>query len=166
MHKIKHLLAMTFLAFANANAVADSNALTTKYVMDLEAQLQMAFTDYNAVHAVLIERCSQIFPASKSSLVDAITQWRTKNADAQQQLHQLLLNGLMRGSGLSESEAGAQIARSSEMMTQLLTSQFNKLPEAQLKPACEGQYAAQSLASPMLDFGSLLSKLQPGKVHP
>jgi len=71
----------------------------------------------------------------------------------------------MRGSGLSESEAGAQIARSSEMMTQLLTSQFNKLPEAQLKPACEGQYAAQSLASPMLDFGLLLRKLQAGQVN-
>jgi len=164
MYKIKFLLTLVAMTSATCFAL-DSNALTAKYVMDLEAQLQMAFTDYDAAHSVLLERCTQTFPATQQSLAEAIEQWRNKNAPAQQQLRELLTKGLMNGSGLSEPEAAAQIARSSASMTQGLETQFAKLTATQLKPACDGQYATQTLASPMLDFGLLLRKLQAGQVN-
>jgi hypothetical protein len=128
--------------------------------------LQLALVDYDAVHVVLIERCKLSSPASVKALVSAIANWKTKNDLAVRQLRQLSTNGLMKGRGLSESEATAQVARSSELMTAGLKSQFAQVPEDQLKPACEGQYAAQSLASPALDFNALLAKLQTGNVYP
>ena len=75
-------------------------------------------------------------------------------------------NGLVKTLKLSESEASTQLARSSEFLTAGLKGQFERVSGAELKSACGGQYAAQSLASPTLDFNALLAKVQAGKVYP
>lgn len=124
--------------------------------------LQLALVDYNTVHVVLIERCKLSSPSSVEALVSAISSWNAKNAPAMLHIRQLSTAGLMKRRGLSESEATAQLVRLSDLMTSGLKNQFGQVPEDQLKLACEGQYAAQSLASPALDFNALLAKLQAG----
>jgi uncharacterized protein YjiS (DUF1127 family) len=128
--------------------------------------LQLALVKYDAVHGVLIERCKLSYPESVNALVSVITNWKAKNDPAVRQLRHLSTNSLMKRLGLSESEATAQLARSSELLTSGLKNQFGKVPESQLKAACEGQYAEQSLASPTLDFDALLAKVQAGNVYP
>ena len=126
----------------------------------------MALIDYDAVHSVLIERCKSSSPASVNSLISAIAKWKTKNDPAVRQIRRLSMNNLIKKLELSEPEATAQLARSSEFLTAGLKSQFAQVPEDQLKPACDGQYAEQSLSSPSLDFNALLAKLQAGNVYP
>ena len=128
--------------------------------------LQLAQVDYNAVHSVLVERCKTSSPDSVTTLVADIATWKAKNEPAQQQLRLLSRNGLVKRLGLSESEANAQLARSSELLTAGLKGQFERVPESELKAACGGKYAATSLASPALDFSALLAKVQAGSDSP
>lgn len=128
--------------------------------------LQLAQVDYDTVHNVLVKRCKSSSPGSVTALVAAITSWKAKNDPALQQLRLLTKNGLVKRLGLSESDASTQLARSSEFLTAGLKGQFELVSETELKTACGGQYAAQSLASPTLDFNALLTKVQSGNVYP
>jgi hypothetical protein len=127
---------------------------------------QLAQVDYDTVHSVLVERCKSSSPDSVAALVAAIATWKAKNEQALKQLRMLSKNSLIKRLGLSESEASTQLARSSEFLTNALKSQFEQVSEPELKAACGGQYAAQSLASPTLDFNSLLAKMRGGNASP
>jgi len=128
--------------------------------------LQLALIDYDAVHSVLIERCRSSSPTTVNTLTSAIANWKTKNDSAARQIRRLSMNNLMKTLKLSESEVTVQLARSSELVTAGLKNQFAQVPEDQLKLACDGQYAEQSLTSPSLDFNVLLTKLQAGNAYP
>ena len=158
------MLKLQFLAFF---AYASFTTVATAGPSDpVSLGLQLALIDYDAVHIVLIERCKSSAPTSVSTLASAIANWKAKNDLAVRELRQLSTKGLMKTSGLSEPEATAQLALLSELLTTGLKKQFAQVPEVQLKSACEGQYARQSLASPTLDFNALLVKLNTSNAYP
>ena len=130
MQKVRFLFALAYFAFVGCFEVW-ANDSTTQPMMALESQLQLSFD-----------------------------RWKNQNEAALQQLRQLLITGLMKGYGLSEADAKAQAARSCERMTEQLTNKLNQSTQSQLQLACQGQYASQTLGSPMFDFKALLTKMQ------
>jgi uncharacterized protein YjiS (DUF1127 family) len=158
MLRLQFLAVLACVSFASAATAGPNDPVSLG--------LQLALVDYDAVHSVLTERCKVSAPASVTALASAIANWKAKNDPAVRELRQLSTSGLMKRGGLSESDAKAQLARSSELLTAGLKNQFAQVPEVQLKPACEGQYAEQSLASPALDFNALLAKLKAGNAYP
>jgi len=128
--------------------------------------MQLAQIDYEAVHVVLVERCKLNSPSTVPALVAAIENWKSKNDPALQQLRFLSKNNLVKKLGLSELDASAQLARTSEFLTAGLKGQFEHVPDSELKAACSGQYAAQTLGSPELDFNALLVKIQAANGSP
>ena len=159
MQKVRFLFALACFAFVGCFEVW-ANDSTTQPMMALESQLQLSFADFDAVHATLVSRCDQLSPNSTPALIAAVDRWKNQNEAALQQLRQLLITGLMKGYGLSEADAKAQAARSCERMTEQLTNKLNQSTQSQLQLACQGQYASQTLGSPMFDFKALLTKMQ------
>jgi hypothetical protein len=123
----------------------------------LIASLQLAQIDYGPVHAALIERCRTEYGESAHALEAAITQWDERNADALKELKTL---GRERLRQLLPNVDVRSLDEMGHIMTEKLRVEMTKQSGPALKAACEGQYAQQSLDSPLLDFASLVRKLR------
>jgi hypothetical protein len=158
MKKFTLFIAIGFLFLARLAAASPNDPVVVG--------LQLAQIDFDVVHATLIERCKASSPDAVPALVTAISNWKTKNAAALQQLHVMSRNNLVKILKMSEADANSQMARTTELVTAGLKEQFEQVPEPELKAACAGQYASQTLVNPLFDFNALLAKMLVGNSVP
>lgn len=117
--------------------------------------IQLSQINFDEINGLLIDKCKVSYPSTLPSLKDAIDKWKSKNADALYELHQITKTNLIKIEHLSESDATAKVAQTSEFMTNGLKAQFENISGDQLKEACNGKYVATTLQT--LDFPSVLS---------
>jgi len=127
---------------------------------DITVGLQLAQINYEVVHDRLIEKCRAAYPNTVAALTEAIALWTATNAASIKELRQFTKDGLKRNLHLPEPDATVKAAQISESLTYGLKIKFESISGKELKEACEGQYAAKSLQSPMLDFASLLKRIR------
>lgn len=123
-------------------------------------RMQLAAIDYDKVHEALVQKCQSVSPNMTPALMTAIDTWRTQNQAALEQLRALFRETVVKTHGLSASQASAQQAKLAVVFTNQFKTQFEKIPVQELKAACDGQYAEQSLTSPMLNFNAWLAKMR------
>ena len=153
---LKHLLMLTILIMTCSIEV-----LAQKREVDVSTRLQLALIDYEPVHAVLVERCTQSFPESVPALQKAIPDWQNKNREPLHEIRLIFRDKLASGQA-SMSKVDAQMASISKMMNNGLKEQFAKVPLTELEKACRGGFAT-TLQSPELDFEALLNKIRPAQ---
>lgn len=117
--------------------------------------IQLSQINFDVINGLLIDKCNVSYPSTVPALKDAIDKWKSKNTDALNELHQITKNNLIKMAHLSEYDATAKIAQTSEFMTNGLKAQFENISGDQLKEACNGKYVAMTLQT--LDFPSVLS---------
>ncbi len=126
--------------------------------------IQLSQINYDVINGLLIDKCNVSYPSTVPALKDAIDKWKSKNTDALNELHQITKDNLIKIAHLSESDATAKIAQTSELMTNGLKAQFENISGVQLKEACNGKYAATTLQT--LDFPSVLALMHSANAEP
>jgi hypothetical protein len=136
--------------------------------MDVATGIQLAQIDFDAYHAALLERCQVLAPDSAGTLADSMAQWKEKNAEALVMLRQLYKAQLTRNirtvqPAPSDEEAEAQVAAVLQLFASGLKEKVLQVPDDQTRLACNGGYAAQTLARPDMDFNALLVRMTLGR---
>ena len=136
--------------------------------MDVATGIQLAQIDFDAYHAALLERCRTLAPDSAGALADSMAQWKEKNAEALVMLRQLYKAQLTRNirtlqPALSDAEAEAQVGAVLGLFISGLKEKVLRVPDDETRPACDGGYAARTLARPDMDFNALLMRMTLGR---
>jgi len=161
---IKAMIKSIFLSLALACASATAGA----QAVDVAAGIQMAQIDFDAYHALLLERCRGLAPESVEPLTAAMAQWRAQNADALvllRQLYKAQLIQLKRAQkpDATDAEIDAHVAAVLGIFNANLKERVAGVPTDEAKASCEGAYANNLLNRPAMDFNVLLKRMTLGR---
>ncbi len=150
------------LALAGASATAGAQAV------DVAAGIQMAQIDFDAYHALLLERCKVLAPEAVDTLTTAMAQWKVQNADALvilRQLYKAQLIQLKRAQqpAVTDADIDAHVAAVLGIFNVNLKERVAGVPADEAKASCEGEYANQLLNRPAMDFNVLLKRMTLGR---
>ncbi|MQA38777.1 hypothetical protein [Rugamonas aquatica] len=152
------------LAWALAAAPASAAAET----VDVAAGIQLAQIDFDAYHALLLERCKVVAPDSVDALTGAMAQWKERNADALlilRQLYKVQLIQQMRARQPDATDAAidAHVAAVHGVFNSGLKDRVAGIAVGEAKASCESGYAQSLLTQREMDFNVLLKRMTLGR---
>ncbi|MES2160758.1 MAG: hypothetical protein V4476_06345 [Pseudomonadota bacterium] len=150
------------LLLAGAPVAAGAQAV------DVATGIQMAQIDFDAYHALLLERCKVLAPDSVDPLAAAMAQWKQRNADALvilRQLYKAQLIQLKRAQqpDATEADIDAHVAAVLGIFNANLKEKVAGVPADEARASCEGEYANNLLNRPAMDFNVLLKRMTLGR---
>lgn len=159
---IKPILLTLALASAGAPMVAGAQAI------DVAAGIQLAQIDFDTYHALLLERCKVVAPASVDALTATMAQWKARNADALlilRQLYKVQLIQQMRARQPDATDAAidAHVAAVLGVFNSGLKDRVGGVTVDEARTSCEGGYAQTLLTVRDMDFNVLLKRMTLGR---
>lgn len=159
---IKPILLALALASGCAPMVAGAQ------VIDVAAGIQLAQIDFDAYHALLLERCKVVAPDSVDALTGAMAQWKERNADALlilRQLYKVQLIQQMRARQPDATDAAidAHVAAVHGVFNSGLKGRVSGISVDEAKASCESGYAQTLLTQREMDFNVLLKRMTLGR---
>lgn len=161
---MKAMIKSIFLSVVLAGASATAGA----QAVDVATGIQMAQIDFDAYHALLLERCKALAPDAVDTLAAAMTQWKQQNADALVILRQLYKAQLIqlkraRQPDATEADIDAHVAAVLRLFNANLREKVAGVPADEARASCEGEYANTLLNRPAMDFNVLLKRMTLGR---
>lgn len=161
---MKAMIKSIFLSLLLAGAPVAAGA----QVVDVAAGIQLAQIDFDAYHALLLERCEVLAPDAVDALRTAMAQWKQQNADALvilRQLYKAQLIQLKRAQqpDATEADIDAHVAAVLGIFNANLKERVAGVPAGEARASCEGGYADSLLNRPAMDFNVLLKRMTLGR---
>ncbi|RFP15937.1 MULTISPECIES: hypothetical protein [unclassified Duganella] len=149
-------------------ALAGTSMMAGAAEVDVANGIQMAQVDYDAYHALLVERCKVLAPESVEALTAAMAQWKQQNAAALVMLRQLYKAQLIQQKraqkpDTTDADMDAYVAAVLDYLNGNLKERVAGVPADKARASCEGEYANDLLNRPAMDFNVLLKRMTLGR---